>query len=59
MDNYDFDFQTEEIVALCRKFDMRLAIFKSVVSDGIIPGTMTLTDYLSTDTPGDRGESEG
>jgi|GEM_PF-4952150 len=58
MENYDFDYRTLEIAALCRKFDARLAIFTSVVGDDFHPGTMTLADYLSTDASGDQTENE-
>jgi hypothetical protein len=53
------DFQTEEIAVLCRKFDTRLAIFRAVVGEGFIPGTMTMAEYLSTDTRYEEGENEG
>ena len=56
MDNCDFDFSTEEIVALCRRFDVRLALFSSVVGDDSNPDTMTPSACLPTNTPGDREE---
>ncbi len=52
------DFQTEEIAVLCRKFDTRLAIFRAVVGDGFIPGTMTMVEYLSTNNSCGEGEGE-